>query len=247
VDAATNYQLTADMVRHHWSDRSVAVMLASPANPTGTVVTADEMERLIDAVRELGGVLIVDEIYHGLTYGFDSQTVLHSSSEVFVVNSFSKYYCMTGWRMGWLVSPSAYVDTINRLAQNVFISSSTPAQYACLAAFDPVVRQEMERRRQIFCRRRDFLVPALRDLGFKISVVPQGAFYVYADCSAFTDDSYAFALDILANTGVALAPGVDFGCHRANEYVRFSYANDLEKLREGVRRIGKYLSCELSE
>lgn len=241
VEARTNYQLTSDLVRRNWSDRTVAVMLASPANPTGTVVRECEMGRIVATVHQLGGVLIVDEIYHGLTYGFDPKTALSFSPDVFVVNSFSKYYCMTGWRMGWLVSPTAYVESINRLAQNVFISASTPAQYACLAAFEPAVREEMERRRGVFGTRRDYLVPALRELGFKIPIVPQGAFYVYADCSDLTDDSYAFAMDILDKTGVAITPGIDFGSHRAKEHVRFSYANDLKYLQEGVRRISRYL------
>jgi aspartate/methionine/tyrosine aminotransferase len=158
-----------------------------------------------------------------------------------VLNSFSKYYGMTGWRLGWLVAPTAYVAAIDRLAQNVFLASSTLAQYAALAAFDPLVQAELEDRRREFAERRDYLLPALRALGFDIPVVPQGAFYLYADCSRFTRDSQAFARELLEQEGVAITPGLDFGEHRARQHVRFSYATTLDNLREGARRIADYL------
>ncbi|GAB4509705.1 MAG: pyridoxal phosphate-dependent aminotransferase [Sulfuricaulis sp.] len=241
VDASTGYQLNADLVRRHWTKRTVAVLLASPSNPTGTLIPPDEMARIARAVEERGGVLIVDEIYHGLVYGEEAVTALSHSQNLFVVNSFSKYYGMTGWRLGWLVAPVAYVSAIDRLAQNIFLAASTPAQYAALAAFGAGVQRELQNRRDVFRERRDFLLPALRDLGFDIPLIPQGAFYLYADCSRFTDDSQAFALGLLEKTGVAITPGLDFGSHRAARHVRFSYANTLDNLCEGVSRLRDYL------
>lgn len=241
VDASTGYQLNAELVRRHWTARTVAVLLASPSNPTGTLIAPDEMAQIARAVEERGGVLIVDEIYHGLVYGEAAVTALAHSPNLFVVNSFSKYYGMTGWRLGWLVAPASYIPAIDKLAQNIFLAASTPAQYAALAAYGAGVQQELQKRREIFRDRRDFLLPALRELGFEIPLVPQGAFYLYADCSRFTDDSQAFALRLLDQAGVAITPGLDFGSHRAARHVRFSYANTLDNLREGVARLRKYL------
>ena len=242
VDATTAYQLNADLIRRHWTSRSVAVLLASPSNPTGTIIPEAEMADIVRTVEQLGGVLIVDEIYHGLVYGEEAVTTLSYSSAVFVINSFSKYYGMTGWRLGWLVAPPSYLPALDKLAQNIFLAPSTPAQYAALAAYTPAVQRELQFRREVFRERRDFLLPALRDLEFIIPVVPQGAFYLYADCSSFTDDSLAFTLDLLERAGVAIAPGLDFGNYRAAQHVRFSYANTLENLREGVSRLRDYLS-----
>lgn len=242
VDAGTNYQLTAEIVRRRWTPKTVAVLLASPSNPTGTLVPSEEMRRIAETVRELDGVLVVDEIYHGLTYGADAESALHCGHDVFVINSFSKYYGMTGWRLGWVVAPEAYVPALDKLAQNIFLAANTPAQHAALAAFTPEVKQELERRRGIFRERRDYLLPALRALGFKIPVTPEGAFYLYADCSAFTDDSERFTRELLEQAGVAITPGIDFGTHRARSHVRFSYANTRENLEEGVRRLAEFLS-----
>ena len=239
VGADTGYQLTADLIRKHWTPSTVAVIVSSPSNPTGTLVAAAEMARIVDTVAALGGVLIVDEIYHGLTYGVDAVSALMYSPDVFVVNSFSKYYGMTGWRLGWLVVPAAYLSAVEKLAQNIFIAASTPAQYAALAAFEPAVHAELERRRDVFRERRDYLLPALREVGFNIPITPQGAFYIYADCSRFASDSRAFALDLLTRAGVAITPGCDFGRHAADRYVRFSYATARENLEEGVRRIAR--------
>ena len=241
VDASNGYQLNADLVCQHWSKRTVAVLLASPSNPTGTLIPPNEMAKIAHAVEERGGVLIVDEIYHGLVYREEAVTALSHSQNLFVVNSFSKYYGMTGWRLGWLVAPALYVTAIDKLAQNIFLAASTPAQYAALAAFEDMVQQELQKRRDVFRERRDFLLPALRELGFEIPLVPQGAFYLYADCSRFTDDSRAFVIGLLEKTGVAITPGLDFGSHRAGRHVRFSYANTLDNLREGVTRLRDYL------
>lgn len=242
VDAASGYQLTAELIERHWSPRTKAVLIASPSNPTGTLVPPDELGRVVETVHALGGVLIVDEIYHGLTYDLEARSALAWSPDVFVVNSFSKYYGMTGWRVGWLVAPSAYMPEIDKLAQNLFLSASTPAQYAALTALSPAVQGELQRRRDEFRARRDFLLPALRALGFEIPVTPQGAFYLYADASRHTQDSEAFALRLLESAGVAVTPGRDFGDHAPQLHLRFSYANTLANLEEGVRRLAGFLN-----
>ncbi len=241
VGADTGYQLDAKLIRRHWTRKTMAVMITSPSNPTGTMVSSAEMARIVETVHELGGVLIVDEIYHGLTYGVDAVSALAYSNDVFVINSFSKYYGMTGWRLGWIVAPPAYVPALDKLSQNFFTAASTLAQHAALAAFTAPVREELERRRAIFRERRDYLLPALRELGFDIPVTPEGAFYLYADASRFTDDSERFARELLEQVGVAITPGRDFGSHRARQHVRFSYANARERLEEGVRRLAQYL------
>jgi aspartate/methionine/tyrosine aminotransferase len=242
VGPQTRFQLTAALVREHWTERTVAVLLSSPSNPTGTLVPDAEIARIAQTVAELGGVLIVDEIYHGLTYEAEAASALRHSADVFVVNSFSKYYGMTGWRLGWLVAPQGYISAIDKLAQNIFIAANTPAQYAALAALTPNVRVELERRRRVFQERRDYLLPALRGLGFEIPVAPDGAFYIYADCSRFAPDSHAFALDLLTRAGVAVTPGIDFGQHCSRQFLRFSYATARENLEEGVRRIAQAIS-----
>lgn len=242
VDAANNYQLTAQLIREHWTGHTRAVLLASPSNPTGTVVPPDQLREIVATVDQLGGVLLMDEIYHGLTYDAHVHSVLHESQQAWVINSFSKYFGMTGWRLGWMVVPETYVDDVNKLAQNLFISPSAPAQYAGVRAFSAGVIAELEQRRRVFRERRDYLLPALRELGLVVPVQPEGAFYLYADCSGFTEDSEAFALDLLEQTGVAITPGRDFGTYRAREHVRFSYANTLENLAEAVSRIRDYLS-----
>jgi aspartate/methionine/tyrosine aminotransferase len=242
VDASTSYQLTADSIRRHWTPRTVAVLIASPSNPTGTIVSDEEMARIVSTVEELGGILVVDEIYHGLTYGAAPSSALRYSQRVFVVNSFSKYYGMTGWRLGWLVAPRRYIGSLDKLAQNVFLAASTPAQYAALAAFSDEARAEFERRRRIFGERRDYLLPALRAIGFDIPLEPQGAFYLYADCTAFASDSQRFALELLERAGVAITPGLDFGFHHPERHVRFSYGNTLDNLKEGVRRLQVFLA-----
>lgn len=238
------YQPDAQMIQDHWQPSTVAVLLASPANPTGTIISQQTCAEIIQVVDAQGGQLIIDEIYHGLTYDHHVTTALAQSENVFVVNSFSKYFGMTGWRLGWLVAPDAYVRDAEKLAQNLFLAPSTPAQYAALAAFSPEATEIFETRRQEFQRRRDFLLPALRELGFYIPVVPSGAFYIYADCSRFTDDSYRFAMELLETAGVAITPGLDFGSHRANQHVRFAYTTSLEKLAEGVARLRRALKAK---
>ncbi len=242
VDATTGYQLTADLIERHWTPATRAVLLATPSNPTGTVVSDAELAAIVATVERRDGLLIIDEIYRGLTYELAPRSALAHSDQAFVVNSFSKYYGMTGWRLGWLAAPADFSAPLERLAQNVFLAPSTPAQYAALAAFTPEVDAELQRRRAILRERRNYLLPALRALGFDIPVVPQGAFYLYADCSRFTDDSQAFALQLLDAAGVAITPGLDFGAYRAARHVRFSYANTLENLQEGLRRLTAQLA-----
>lgn len=241
VDETTAYQLSADVIRQHWNKRTRAVLISSPSNPTGTMVPEVEMVRIAATVNELGGVLIVDEIYHGLTYGMVAVSALQYAPDAFVVNSFSKYYGMTGWRIGWLVAPAEYVDAIDRLAQNIFLAANTVGQYAALAAFRPDVIAELERRRGEFQARRDYLHPALRNLGFEVPVLPDGAFYIYAGCRNLTDDSESFARELLETVGVAVTPGLDFGVHAPHRYLRFSYATTRERLEEGVRRLAAFL------
>ena len=243
VGPDSGYQLTAQLVERYWDHRTAAVLLASPANPTGTVVAPDELSAIIATAEARGGRVIVDEIYHGLSYGATPQTALAYSERVLAINSFSKYYGMTGWRLGWLVAPDDCVNDAEKLGQNLFLAASTPAQYAALAAFTPEAQAIFEARRQAFQARRDFLLPALRELGFRIPVTPDGAFYLYADCSRFTDDSYDFALRLLEQTGVAIAPGLDFGNHLPERHVRFAYTNAIPVLAEGVERLRRALAA----
>ncbi len=241
VNAGTAYQLTPDLVSTHWNEHSVGALLASPANPTGTVLSAPELAALSQALHARGGHMVVDEIYHGLTYGMDAASVLQVDDSAFVLNSFSKYFGMTGWRLGWLVAPPAAVPELEKLAQNLYISASSIAQHAALACFEDEAMAIFEQRREAFRQRRDFLLPALRELGFRIELEPQGAFYLYADVSAFTDDAQAFCAHFLETEHVAFTPGLDFGFHRANQHVRLAYTQEITRLQEAVERIARGL------
>jgi len=238
VGPESGYQLTAEQVAGDWDAKTRAALVATPSNPTGTLLDATELAALCRVVEERDGMLIVDEIYHGLVYGGAPElTAAALSDRVIVINSFSKFFGMTGWRLGWLVGPPALMRAIEKLAQNIFLAPSTPAQYAALAAFTPQVRTLLEARRSEFARRRDTLLPMLRDIGFGIPVTPQGAFYLYADCSRFGDDSQELARRLLEEVGVAVTPGVDFGNHLPERHLRFAYTTTVERLVEGVRRI----------
>lgn len=241
VGPETDYQPTPEQVAQHWGGRTKGLLVASPANPTGTLIAAPAMADLAACVAQRGGALLVDEIYHGLTYGCDAQTALALSDDAFVINSFSKYFGMTGWRLGWLVAPRRFVREIEKLAQNLFISPSTPAQHAALAAFRPDTIALLEERRSEFAARRDFLLPALRRLGFRIAAEPRGAFYLYADCSTLATDSGAFARELIEQSGVAITPGLDFGENAPLRHLRFAYTVGLEKLEEGVMRLARHL------
>jgi aspartate/methionine/tyrosine aminotransferase len=237
----SRFQLTAESAAAAWGAQTRGVLLASPSNPTGTTIPPAQLSALLALVKARGGFAIVDEIYQGLTYDDAPRSALAHDDDVVVINSFSKYFCMTGWRLGWLVAPTPLVPVIEKLAQNLFICASAISQRAAIACFEPETLAIYEARRQEFARRRDYLVPALRDLGFGVPVKPDGAFYVYADISRFGDDSWAFAFDVLERTGVCLVPGRDFGSAATRRYVRISYATSMDQLGEAVDRLRRYL------
>lgn len=239
VGAETGYQPTLTDVRAAWTEKTRGVMLASPSNPTGTLLAQSELRAIADWVREQGGFIIVDEIYDGLVYGEHRESSLQLPHDnLFVINSFSKYFCMTGWRLGWAVSPMAMMRDIEKLAQNVFICPPAPSQFAALAAFRPDTLAILEDRRMEFQRRRDFLVNALQALGLRINCIPGGAFYIWADCSAF-GTSEDFSRRSLEFAGVAITPGLDFGPHGARQHVRFAYTRSMAELEDGVARLRK--------
>lgn len=231
------FQLSAQMVREHWADKTRGVLLASPSNPTGTSIEPEELRAILGEVRQRGGFTIVDEIYQGLSYEGAPFSALSLGEDVVVINSFSKYFNMTGWRLGWLVLPPALVPQVEKLAQNLLICASSIAQHAAVACFTPETLAIYEERKAEFKRRRDYIVPALESLGFTVPVVPDGAFYVYADCSALSDDADQLSLDMLNEAGVVLVPGLDFGPFTARRYIRLSYATSMEKLQEAVARL----------
>jgi aspartate/methionine/tyrosine aminotransferase len=243
VDYSSNYQITSAIAEEHWQDNIKAVLLSSPSNPTGSTISLEEINLLSDFLARKNAYLIMDEIYQGINFDSKIMTALQTGAEnLFVVNSFSKYFDMTGWRLGWLVLPTEFVDAAERFAQNVFLAPQTMAQIAALEAFGDETQSELSRRSREFQRRRDYLIPELQNLGFKLHSKPGGAFYLYMDCSALTNDSYQFAVDLLNHAGVAITPGIDFGSYQAEKYVRFAYTTSLENLQEGVRRIASYLS-----
>jgi aspartate/methionine/tyrosine aminotransferase len=245
VTAATHYQFAPEHVEQYWTERAAAAMLASPSNPTGTLLAPDALREIVAQVHARGGAVIVDEIYHGLVYAAHAPTALAYSDDVFVVNSFSKYFHMTGWRLGWLIAPERFVPLIDKLAQNLFLAAPTLAQHAALAAFEPATLEILERRRAEFQRRRDFLIPELRALGFGVPVVPEGAFYVYVDSSTLAEDSFALTTRMLEDVGVAFTPGIDFGAYQPERHVRFAYTTSIDRLREGVRRLAAALNSSV--
>ncbi len=237
------FQLSEAMVREHWAASTRGVLLASPSNPTGTSIAHDELAKIVAAVREKNGFTIVDEIYQGLTYDEAPFSALSLGEDIIVINSFSKYFNMTGWRLGWLVVPEALVPQFEKLAQNLFICASSIAQHAGVACFAPASIAIYEQRKAEFRRRRDYIVPALRELGFKVPVTPDGAFYVYADCTALSDDADRLTIDMLNQAGVVLVPGLDFGPHTARQYIRLSYATSMENLQQAVARLRDFFSA----
>jgi len=241
------FQLDAASVRAAWTPATRGVLLASPGNPTGTSIAPDAMAAIATAVAERGGVTLVDEIYLGLSYDERyGQTALALqqpgvADSLVSINSFSKYFGMTGWRLGWLVLPPALVGPVERLAQNLYICPSTLAQHAALACFEPESMAEYERRRAEFRRRRDHVVPALEALGLPVPVVPDGAFYAWFDCSRHASSSWAFCQRLMQSAHVALTPGRDFGPHAAERYVRLSFASSLEQLDTALARLSREL------
>ena len=239
---ATRFQLDADAVRAHWQPQTRGVLLATPSNPTGTSIAPAELARIVEVVREKGGVSIVDEIYQGLSFdpAFE-RCALALGDDIISVNSFSKYFSMTGWRLGWLVLPQALVEPVERLAQNLYICANSIAQHAAIACFDAESLAECETRRAAFRARRDFIVPALQKLGIDVPVIPDGAFYVWADCRRFAANSWDFAMQMMQTAHVALTPGKDFGPAHADTYFRLSFATSMSQLEETVARLTREL------
>ncbi len=246
--AAARFQLDAPSVAAAWGPHTRGVLLASPSNPTGTSISASEMRAIASTVRERGGVSIVDEIYLGLSYepafGHSALALADGLGEQIVsVNSFSKYFGMTGWRLGWMVLPPELVAPVEKLAQNLYICPSTIAQHAALACFEPEALADFEQRREEFRRRRDFIVPALQALGLTVPVQPDGAFYVWFDCSRYSASSWDFCFELMRSAHVALTPGRDFGPAQAERYVRLSFASAVPQLEAAVARLQRVLKA----
>ncbi len=237
-----NLELTPRRVEQHWPDAGqTLVLLTTPSNPTGTVTSRDTLSGIYQTVRDRGGHLLVDEIYQGLTYDVESFTAAELGDDLFVINSFSKFFGMTGWRLGWLIAPSTAIPELDKLAQNLFLAAPTPSQYAALAAFEPETLDILEHRRQCFRRRRDFLMPALESLGFRFSGLPGGAFYLFANCRDLGMDSDLLSQALLEQAGVATTPGRDFSTANADDWLRFAFTTRRERLEEGVARIASFL------
>jgi aspartate/methionine/tyrosine aminotransferase len=241
--AQERFQLSADKVRAAWTERTRGVLLASPSNPTGTSIAPEELRRIHGVVQEHGGITLIDEIYLGLSYEEQfGHTALAIDDNIISINSFSKYFNMTGWRLGWMVVPEALVPVVERLAQNLFICPNTIAQHAALACFEAESLAEYERRRAEFKARRDYFIPALQSLGLQVPVMPDGAFYAWADCSAACErlgvnGSWDLAYALMRQAHLAVTPGRDFGTHDPQRYVRFSTANSMAQLQEAVARL----------
>ena len=241
--AQERYQLSAEKVLQHWSDKTRGVLLASPSNPTGTSIHPEELRCIHSFVQSKGGITLLDEIYLGLSHDDTfGHTGLALDDNVISINSFSKYFSMTGWRLGWLVAPEPLVPVIERLAQNFFLCPSAVAQHAALACFEPESIAEYERRRAEFKARRDWIIPALNDLGLKVPVMPDGAFYAWADCSSWFEawgvsNSWDFAFEAMKRAHVAISPGRDFGSAESARFVRLSIANSMAHLQEAAARL----------
>jgi aspartate/methionine/tyrosine aminotransferase len=249
TDAAQRFQLNASQVQAHWGQHTRGVLLASPSNPTGTSVAAAELKAIHGVVQQHGGITMVDEIYLGLSYDDAfAQTALAIDDQIISINSFSKYFNMTGWRLGWLVVPDTLVPVIERLAQNLFICPSTVSQHAALACFEPESLSVYEDRRAAFKARRDSFIPQLNAMGLTVPVMPDGAFYAWADCRDACrrlglPDSWAFAEHLMQHAHVAVTPGRDFGTHAPGDYVRFSTASSLQDLNTAAQRIQRLLAA----
>jgi aspartate/methionine/tyrosine aminotransferase len=237
VSGKENFQPTLDMVRAAWGPKTKGLLLGSPSNPTGTLISESELRNIAVFIAERGGVLLVDEIYQGLVYGTEPRTAAGLPGEVVLINSFSKYFCMTGWRLGWVVLPPGAVRGFEKLAQHLFISAPSAAQHAAVAAFLPESISVLEERRREFARRRDFLLPALKRSGLTVPAEPHGAFYIYADCGG---DARAYARDLLEKEAVAATPGVDFGANGTQRCVRFAYTRSMADLEEAAARLARF-------
>jgi aspartate/methionine/tyrosine aminotransferase len=229
------FQYLPEMIQESLSPRVKAIMINSPSNPTGNVMPADRMEK----IAKFSPFIISDEIYHGLVYEGEVHTILEFTDRAFVINGFSKLYAMTGWRLGYVIAPKEFIRPMQKIQQNLFISASSFAQWGAVAGLKET-EKDVQKMRETYDRRRRFLIPKLKALGFGITVEPTGAFYVLANAKRFSKDSYRFAFDILKEAKVAVAPGIDFGTN-AEGYVRFCYANSLENIEEGMNRLERYL------
>lgn len=242
VGRNTGWQLTAPLIEQHWQAKTRLAMLASPSNPTGHTLEAPALTKVIDTVAAKGGDVIVDEIYQGLNYDDAPLSATSLSDDAFVVNSFSKYFGMTGWRLGWLVAPEQAVEPLTRLAQNVFLAAPTPSQHAALAAFTPECRDILETRRATLKQRRQVLLDGLAELGLAPDLPPQGAFYLWLDISRYSCDSQAFCERLLVEENVAITPGIDFAVQGGEHHVRIAFTNDVARLQEAVVRIARFVS-----
>jgi aspartate/methionine/tyrosine aminotransferase len=239
---AQRFQLDADQVAVAWGPATRGVLLASPSNPTGTSIASDELRKIVQTVRERGGFVIADEIYLGLSYDpAYGHTALALGDDVIAVNSFSKYFGMTGWRLGWLVLPPSLVGAVEKLAQNLYICPSTIAQQAALACFEASALAQYEQRRAAFAKRRNIAVAALNRMGLKVPVPPDGAFYAYADVGAHAASSWDFCFDLMRRAQVALTPGRDFGHAAGERYLRLSFACDEQQLQTALTRLEQAL------
>jgi aspartate/methionine/tyrosine aminotransferase len=245
LDAEQGFALEPERVAAAWRERSRGLLVASPANPTGATLSARALATIAAVARARAGFVILDEIYQGLIYdgGGEYATGLAVADDLYVLNSFSKYFGMTGWRLGWMVVPEAAVDGLTRLAQNLFISPPSLSQHAALAAFSGPALTIHEDRRRVFEQRRDRLVAGLRALGLGVPFVPAGAFYVYADVSSSGLDASDFCWRLLEEYGVAATPGADFGSHRAAAFVRFAFTTGAEDLETALEQLAVALSC----
>ncbi|MCP1318763.1 aminotransferase class I/II-fold pyridoxal phosphate-dependent enzyme [Halomonas sp. 707B3] len=242
VGRDSSWQLTAPLIEQHWQAKTRLAMLASPSNPTGHTLDAEALTKVIDTVAAKGGDVIVDEIYQGLNYDDAPLSATSLSDDAFVVNSFSKYFGMTGWRLGWLVAPEQAVEPLTRLAQNVFLAAPTPSQHAALAAFTPECRDILETRRATLKQRRQVLLDGLAELGLAPDLPPQGAFYLWLDISRYSRDSQAFCERLLVEENVAITPGIDFAVQGGEHHVRIAFTNDVARLQEAVVRIARFVS-----
>ena len=229
------FQYLPEMIEEKLSPSVKGIMINSPSNPTGNVMPPGRMKQ----IAKFSPFIISDEIYHGLVYEGEVHTILEFTDRAFVINGFSKLYAMTGWRLGYVIAPKEFMRPMQKIQQNLFISASSFAQWGAVAGLKETER-DVQEMRETYDRRRRFLIPKLKALGFGITVEPTGAFYILANAKRFSRDSYRFAFDILKEAKVAVAPGIDFGAN-AEGYLRFCYANSLENIEEGMNRLGRYL------
>jgi aspartate/methionine/tyrosine aminotransferase len=234
---AQNFQPNVKQIQARKKKNTTGIWLASPNNPTGTIIERDRLTEIARWSRDENLNFVVDEIYHGLKYVNDLPSVLEIDARAFVVSSFSKYFGMTGWRLGWIVVPEDYIPMANTLAQNLFISAPSIAQHAALACFTAEAEEIFEERRLEFSRRKNFLSNELRNLGFNIPTSIQGAFYIYADVSNFSQNSELFCRDLLNQNQVAITPGTDFGEYKAEKFVRFAFTTSMADIELGLERL----------